>query len=213
MVVKKLDNHKEIIQEFLNDGLSSREISRRLNVNVTTITRYIQKHNLAVRTNYSIRPIDDVIQSLITEYELTVPVDLEGICSKMDIKIKVLDFDDDLSGMITNRTIYINKNNHKNRQRFTLAHELGHFLLHKKQDNSYKGVRFRSEHISSKEKIEEREANHFASLILMPTKFIKEELEGLKELSEDFIFDLAKKYKVSSIAMTIRLEKLGYCFN
>ena len=46
----------------------------------------------------------------------------------------------------------------------------------------------------------------------MPTSFLKEELKDIKEFSEEFILDLAKKYKVSSIAMTIRLEKMGYCF-
>lgn len=213
MAIKKLDDHKTIIQELLNDGNSAREIARRLNVNVTTITRYIHKHALKVRKNFSTKPIEEIVKILINDYKLTPPIDLISICNDLDIKVKEVDFDDDLSGMLAKKTIYISSNIHENRKRFTLAHELGHYLVHKKQDNSYKGVRFRSEHISSQEKNEEREANHFASLLLMPTQFIQEELDGLKELSEDFIFDLAKKYKVSSIAMTIRLEKMGYCFN
>lgn len=213
MPVKKLDDHKTLIQQLLNEGNSAREISRRLNVNVTTITRYIQKHDLKIRKNFSTKPIEEVVDTLIKDYKLTPPVDLLSICNDLDIKVKEVDFDDDLSGMLAKKTIYISTNIHENRKRFTLAHELGHYLIHKKADNSYKGVRFRSEHISTQEKNEEREANHFASLLLIPTNFLKEELDSLTELSEDFIFDLAKKYKVSSIAMTIRLEKLGYCFN
>ncbi len=213
MPVKKLDDHKTLIQQLLNEGNSAREISRRLNVNVTTITRYIQKHDLKIRKNFSTKPIEEVVDTLIKDYKLTPPVDLLSICNDLDIKVKEVDFDDDLSGMLAKKTIYISTNIHENRKRFTLAHELGHYLIHKKADNSYKGVRFRSEHISTQEKNEEREANHFASLLLIPTKFLKEELDSLTEFSEDFIFNLAKKYKVSSIAMTIRLEKLGYCFN
>ena len=213
MGLKKLDDHKTLIQELLNDGNSAREIARRLNVNASTITRYIQKNELKVRKNFSTKPIEEVVETLISDYSLNPPIDLISICNDLGIKVKEVDFDDDLSGMLAKKTIYISTNIHENRKRFTLAHELGHFLIHKKQDNSYKGVRFRSEHISSQEKNEEREANHFASLLLMPTKFIKEELKDIKEFSEEFILDLAKKYKVSSIAMTIRLEKMGYCFN
>lgn len=213
MATKKLDNHKTIIQELLNEGNSAREIARRLNVNVTTITRYIQKHGLKVRKNFSTSTIPQIVETLILDYKLTPPINLLTICDDLNIKVKEVDFDDDVSGMLAKKTIYLNSNIHENRKRFTLAHELGHYLVHKKQDNSYKGVRFRSEYIASQEKNEEREANHFASLLLMPKRFIEEELKKTKEISEEFIFDLAKKYKVSSIAMTIRLEKMGYCFN
>lgn len=213
MAIKKLDDHKAIIQELLNDGNSAREIARRLNVNVSTITRYIQKYELKVRKDFSSKPIEETVNLLIEEHNLIPPIDLIGICNSLEIKVKEVDFDDDLSGMLAKNTIYISSNIHENRKRFTLAHELGHYLIHKKKDNSYKGVRFRSEFISSKEKNEEREANLFASLLLMPTHYLNEELKNNTEISEEFIFQLAKKYKVSSIAMTIRLEKMGYCFN
>ena len=149
---------------------------------------------------------------MINDYKLTPPINLRSLCENLHIKIKEVDFDDDLSGMLTKQTIYLSTNIHENRKRFTLAHELGHYLIHKKQDNSYKGVRFRSEHIASQEKNEEREANLFASLLLIPTQFINDDIKDLKEISEDFILDLAKKYKVSPIAMTIRLEKLGFVY-
>ncbi len=213
MPTNKLDNHKNIIQELLNDGNSAREISRRLNVNVSTITRFIQKHDLKVRKNFSTKSIEETVETLINDYNLTPPINLESICKNLNIKIKEVDFDDGLSGMLTKQTIYLSTNIHENRKRFTLAHELGHYLIHKKQDNSYKGVRFRSEHIASQEKNEEREANHFASLLLIPTKFINDEIKDLQEISEEFILELAKKYQVSSIAMTIRLEKLGYVYD
>ena len=44
------------------------------------------------------------------------------------------------------------------------------------------------------------------------TETLENELRGL-DITEDFVIELAKKYQVSSIALTIRLEKMGYCFS
>lgn len=208
----KLQNHKTLIQELLNEGHSAREISRRLGVNVTTITRYIQKNGLTIRKNFRWKPVESIVNTLIEENQLKIPIDLKKICKKLDISIKEMDFDEELSGILAKNTIYISQNIHLHRQRFTIAHELGHYLIHKKQDNSYKGVRFRSQFVASQEKKEEREANVFASLLLMPTQFLEEDLQKKLEISEEFVMELSQKYQVSPIAMTIRIEKMGYAF-
>ena len=63
------------------------------------------------------------------------PVDVFSIAAQLDIPVVFRDFDDDVSGMLVIRdgqaTIGVNEQNHTNRQRFTVAHEIGHFILHK----------------------------------------------------------------------------------
>jgi Zn-dependent peptidase ImmA (M78 family) len=71
-----------------------------------------------------------------------------------------------------------------------------------------------NEAISSKgEDNDEREANLFAAELLMPAKFLREDLEGVElDLLGDskFLTDLAKKYSVSLQALTFRLTYLRY---
>lgn len=69
-------------------------------------------------------------------------------------------------------TIGFNPTESKTRQRFTIAHELGHFELHKQDsglfvDKEFKML-FRDQNSSSGEIRKEQEANAFAAAILMP---------------------------------------------
>jgi len=65
------------------------------------------------------------------------------------------------------------------RQRFTLAHELGHFILHSDNKDDYlfvdnAKVMFRTNKTSNQDYRREREANIFAASILMPQSLIKD---------------------------------------
>ncbi len=94
--------------------------------------------------------------------------------------------------------------------RFTIAHELGHALIHKSENHHYKPVRFRSDSISLDEKKLEQEANQFAAWLLMPENELLNELANKDSISEDEIRDIAKKFNVSFSAMNYRLSDLGY---
>src|SRR6218665_818238 len=64
-----------------------------------------------------------------------LPVDLEKIAHYLNINILYDELDDDVSGFLLvdgekGATAVINNSHHQNRQRFTLAHEIGHFCLH-----------------------------------------------------------------------------------
>jgi Zn-dependent peptidase ImmA (M78 family) len=153
------------------------------------------------------------------------PVPVEAIARSMGIRITLDEVDDDLSGFLlrdkkNGRTVIgANGSHHKNRQRFTIAHELGHFLLHEgevvhlDEELGSFTVDFRDRSSSKGEDISEKEANYFAAELLMPVKFIKRELDGkhFDLLSDSAILEhLAKKYKVSLQALTFRLTNLGY---
>lgn len=108
----------------------------------------------------------------------------------------------------------------KQRQRFTIAHELGHFLLHTKLHNSRQIfidssfiVKYRSaKNYSDYEWRQEQEANAFAAAVLMPEKFITAELSkpAVQKLDEGELIEfLAKKFEVSIPAMTFRFNKIN----
>jgi Zn-dependent peptidase ImmA (M78 family) len=79
-----------------------------------------------------------------------------------------------VSGMIdyANRQIFVNTAESLPRQRFTLAHELGHASLHGADNAPI--IDFRSE-LDQPNSDKEREANQFAAALLMPrTDFIRQ---------------------------------------
>lgn len=57
--------------------------------------------------------------------------------------------------------------------------------------------------------VQEREANQFAMELLMPTEFMRKDLEKGFDLEDDIaIAKLAKKYRVSQTIMTLRIGQL-----
>lgn len=157
------------------------------------------------------------------------PVDVASIAEHYDIEVKLERVDDDLSGFLLRddsgtAIIGANRNHHENRRRFTIAHELGHFLLHEAErvhlDSRASGyaLQLRSPVSATGENVNEREANLFAAEVLMPAKFLEKDLRasGSVDLLDDdekvskVLKSLAKKYKVSVQALTIRLNNLGY---
>lgn len=89
------------------------------------------------------------------------------------------------------------------RQRYTLGHELGHYLNHRDSVKSFEdSVFFRSNQKSSMEYM----ADQFAARLLMPESDINILLkEGIKTVKE-----MASRFDVSLEAMKYRLEQLGY---
>jgi Zn-dependent peptidase ImmA (M78 family) len=102
------------------------------------------------------------------------------------------------------------------RQRFTIAHEIGHYLLHLKNSTSklfldrYTVYR-RDDQSSTGNDREEIEANAFAAAVLMPGGLVRDEVRknDFDLDDEDDLTILAKRFNVSTTAMTFRLGNLG----
>ncbi|MCQ2739267.1 MAG: restriction endonuclease subunit S [bacterium] len=98
------------------------------------------------------------------------------------------------------------------RDNFTIAHEIGHILKHKKElKNGTLGRK--SEESGSK--LMEYEADSLAAEILMPEEYVlqyvQDENKTDKEfLDEKFIKECAKHFDVNPLAMNIRLKNLGF---
>ena len=165
------------------------------------------------------------VNDLIKEYDLSVPVDVELLAKRLGVEIKRHGFDEELSGFALHREgekfIGVNSNEGEKRQRFTIAHELGHLQLHRSQSvNVDKGVMMlRDSHSSDGTDMKEIEANRFAAELLMPENSLREDLAGVggvdlvsgnDDSRDSVISKLADKYNVSYQAMSIRLASLYF---
>lgn len=143
------------------------------------------------------------------------PVPVERIARKLGIQIRRAPLGGDLSGMATIREgvciIGVNSLQAPQRQRFTLAHELGHFRLHRaileKEVHLDRGSLRRDWLSSLGVDRHEMEANAFAAELLMPTLLLKDMLSGrsIDVEDEDDVDRLARRFQVSSAAMRYRL--------
>jgi len=136
-----------------------------------------------------------------------IPLDVEDLASRLDITINLRSLENDLSGILYKDDadkwiIEVNQLHHKNRRRYTIAHELGHYILHRHLKDRFEDeIFFRGGEPSN----EEWQASEFASNILMPEQefrqFIKDGVDKIEELSTEF--------QVSTIALRIRAKNLG----
>lgn len=114
------------------------------------------------------------------------PVDLDGLASRLGIAIERCWMDDDVSGALIRNangtyTIEVNSLHPETRQRFTIAHELGHFVHHRhllgNGVNDNLAYRTDREHEYFNGRIgprQETEANKFAASLLMPADVVNE---------------------------------------
>ena len=164
--------------------------------------------------------IQKLVSHLLTEFKVEEPpVPVRRIARGCGARIFREGQEGDLSGFLFRRAkeivIGVNTNHAPVRQRFTIAHELGHLLLHDVDelhvDRGFM-VRLRSDISSLGLDENEMEANRFAAELLMPTRFLKRDLEGAElNFTDDATLRLlARRYGVSAQALAIRLSGLGY---
>jgi Zn-dependent peptidase ImmA (M78 family) len=151
------------------------------------------------------------------------PVDVRLIAQRLGLTIVSLDLGEDVSGLLLSKgdstVIAVQHGDNEKRQRFTIAHEIGHFYLrhqftpgeHVHVDRGH-AVTPRNSRSSTGVDPKEIEANQFAACLLMPSALISAKIKtlGVKQLRDFHITGLADEFKVSEQAMTIRLSTLGY---
>lgn len=168
------------------------------------------------RPQYS--KINAKVKELLTRAKVTAaPVPIEDIARMVGARIVPNNFNDEISGVLVrqpdNIVIGVEAQQSPQRKRFTIAHELGHLLLHDGDevhvDRNFR-INLRSPASSRAEDIEEIEANAFAASLLMPINFLLSDLRdfSLDIENEDQIADLAERYQVSTQAMTYRLTNI-----
>lgn len=159
-------------------------------------------------------------QLIYQETLSTIPVDLIAIARHYGIRVEYPDLEDTVSGMLLMRNgrivIGVNENHADTRQRFTMAHELGHYFLHKNAGSIFvdeKKVLFRNSQSSDGTLLQEIHANAFAAALLMPEEQIKRYARKMIDLEIEAdlaVWRLAETFQVSEEAMRRRLINLGY---
>ena len=135
------------------------------------------------------------------------PIKMTALANRLGIKVwHVKELEDNISGMLAKNEdgkweIYVNGKHSRARRRFTVAHEIGHFLLHKEEvgDGIIEDRFLRAEGLTNSQ---EAEANAFAADVLMP-------FELMSQFQQDGITDpkeLSDKFDVSDSVMRIRLS-------
>jgi len=171
--------------------------------------------------------IEASANSLLVKYSIQdAPVDVAGIARALGVTVHFEQLDDEVSGMLVvknkEKHIIVNKTHHSNRRRFTIAHELGHLVLHYKQgDEVYVDTKMMVYHRSGRTQDyshphatttpqQEREANSFASALLMPKSMVERfvDSQGIDVFDEFDLAKLAQAFDVSEQAMYIRLNTL-----
>lgn len=151
----------------------------------------------------------EVLETYTTEY----PVKLGQLAKDLGISIKVSSMSTGISGQIMKEgnsySIRVNRHEARERQRFTIAHELAHFFLHKAIiDSSPDGIRDNVLYRSGEPERIEYEANRLAADIVMPMplveQILREDFNGV--VTEATIESLAARFQVSKAAMEIRLS-------
>jgi Zn-dependent peptidase ImmA (M78 family) len=144
---------------------------------------------------------------------------VERIAAGQGIRVQTSPLPDQLSGLLyrekgaQHAIIGVNSLHATVRQRFTIAHELGHFLLHKDEVHVDRGysMRFRSIRSATAEDRAEIEANQFAAELLMPEAFIRKAWKTHAFALDDeySLSEMARRFQVSPQALTYRLTNLG----
>lgn len=155
-------------------------------------------------------------KAIIRAHQQKTPVSTIDIANALGLKVwKVGRWPNNVSGMIrkdeenggvSGYAIYVNSNHHVNRRRFTIAHEIAHFVLHRELigDGIVEDVLLRSERIEDKHRLDNRieaQANQLAADILMPWHLLDPILNG----GTTNIKEIASTFEVSASAMSIRL--------
>lgn len=152
----------------------------------------------------------EILNEIIYEYDLNIEesIDIEDLIRKMNIRLVTTELEDGILGAskvegLKRLIVISSKVYNEEQKRFTLAHELGHILIH------------RGTHYFSKEdfatiytnKQKEDEADKFAVELLLPSKVIRRIIKE-NDISFELIKEVAQKYQTSLTATAIRMAEL-----
>jgi Zn-dependent peptidase ImmA (M78 family) len=150
------------------------------------------------------------------------PVPVEELAQKLGARLSYEPLKGNVSGMLYRREgespiIGVNSVHAYTRQRFTIAHEIGHLLLHPGRPvivDKLVRVNLRDKTSGLATDAEEIAANAFAAELLMPRRFVQAELtrrmsRRVVDADEWIVEELAGVFQVSRQALEYRLNNLG----
>lgn len=137
-----------------------------------------------------------------------VPIRVLDAAEMLGLEVVEELMDDDISGYLEFKNgrwiVGVNALHHKNRQRFTIAHEIAHYVLHRDRGTNFVDQTFARREGGRTQM--ESEADMFAAELLMPAAHLRKQIDGGVTSLEE----LADVFQVSTLAMRYRVRNLGY---
>lgn len=131
----------------------------------------------------------------------TAPIDVQRVASHQGLTVRYVSREAGFAGRLLRRRmeIQVNPNIHRHRQRFTIAHEIGHYAL---GHDPVVGI-FNERAHADPIRPNEAQANHFASELLMPESLVRQHWPKARDFRA-----LAAQFDVSPEAMFYQLDRL-----
>jgi Zn-dependent peptidase ImmA (M78 family) len=146
----------------------------------------------------------DMARKILQETNsIEVPISVEKILGQYGFRVVYLDQPpEQFSGILHRgkKAIGINKHHHQFRQRFSIAHELGHYFL----DHPDAEEEIPDDENSTAFEIYEKEADEFAGELLVPKDQLKQAFNQTPDIDS-----LRKKFQVSQHVIIIQISKYG----
>lgn len=153
--------------------------------------------------------ISKKVSDLLDKYQIDKPVvNVFEIAEDEGINLKFVKMPEalkDVAGFFDaeSKSIFINNEDSPNRQVFTVAHELGHYILG--HNTGQYGVLYRRQILSIEQVPAEKEANYFAANLLVPKQMLKDIMEKYNLTKKDDEI-LASLFGVSREMMGYRIK-------
>jgi len=143
-----------------------------------------------------VRPAAELARLLLDEFRITGKPDLDALCSRLGLRVMQKEFDSFEGILLRSKTaqkgiIGVNAGiRQASRKRFTIAHEIGHFVIphHRELASACEGGSIES--FSRRLAAPELEANEFAAELLLPSK----------EVADCFDLDKPSLSRISLVA-------------
>lgn len=187
--------------------------------NMAKIREEIQSRNQEKK--YDVNEMPEVAQMILDRLGIEeVPIPIVAIMKSINFQVVAGELKDEISGIIgidddlaknfkSSKVIAINNKDNVGHQRFTMAHELAHYLFD--FDVSNQIVYYNTYNTFEDENEEERRANYFAANLLMPEKKFKKEFDNVVIKNNLYVTveKLSQIFQVSGEAVRRRISELS----
>jgi len=169
---------------------------------------FLQQHQLT--------RINNIIDNLNIKHGLSFPENsILDVAEKLGVSVKTATFkEEDIAGLLDYGTenkraqIFISETDNEKKRNFTIAHEIGHLLLHKINAGRLKIDRHGIQAFTQKK--DEEEANYFAAELLVPQQKLKEIVFKARMHEWDLINYCSEYFNVSKSVIDNRLKWLKF---
>jgi Zn-dependent peptidase ImmA (M78 family) len=159
----------------------------------------------------------EAVRKILDRFGSKIPIGIDAIVKAHGLKIfENNEMESSVSGILMikgeNAGVMVNIYHPEVRKRFTIAHELGHYILHRSESDVFVDeapIFYRGALSEGGVDAREIEANVFAAELMMPEESVRADFKaGRFRTPDDAIVELAARYDISRAAMRYRLRQL-----